>query len=49
LSCLELAERRRAFSRAFRAAESLDLSRLRGHLEEQQAEKDRVKWLPTVM
>ncbi|MER6826783.1 YlxR family protein [Streptosporangium sp. NPDC000563] len=39
LSCLELAERRRAFSRAFRVAESLDLSRLRGHLEEQQAER----------
>ncbi|MER5620504.1 YlxR family protein [Streptosporangium amethystogenes] len=39
LSCLELAERRRAFPRAFRVAVPLDLSRLRGHLEEQQAER----------
>ncbi|WP_083502332.1 YlxR family protein [Sphaerimonospora mesophila] len=31
--CLELAERRRAFSRAFRAQGSLDLSALRAHLE----------------
>ncbi|WP_084195059.1 YlxR family protein [Streptosporangium amethystogenes] len=39
LSCLELAERRRAFPRAFRVAVPLDPSRLRGHLEEQQAER----------
>ncbi|MEU6430029.1 YlxR family protein [Microbispora sp. NPDC046973] len=31
--CLELAERRRAFSRAFRAEGSLDTSLLRAHLE----------------
>ncbi|WP_203978197.1 YlxR family protein [Planotetraspora silvatica] len=31
--CLELAERRRAFSRAFRAQGALDVARLRAHLE----------------
>ncbi|MGW3368956.1 YlxR family protein [Streptosporangium canum] len=34
LSCLDLAERRRAFPRAFRVAGPLDSSRVRGHLEE---------------
>ncbi|MEU6712647.1 YlxR family protein [Nonomuraea sp. NPDC046802] len=34
LNCLELAERRRAFWRAFRVAGSLDVSRVRAHLEE---------------
>ncbi|MBG0828787.1 YlxR family protein [Planomonospora sp. ID67723] len=33
LSCLELAERRRAFPRAFRVAGPLDPSRVRDHLE----------------
>jgi hypothetical protein len=33
LSCLELAERRRAFSRAFRAVGTLDVTRLRAQLE----------------
>ncbi|MGV9303180.1 YlxR family protein [Nonomuraea sp. NPDC004354] len=33
LSCLELAERRRAFPRAFRVPGPLDVSRLRAHLE----------------
>ncbi|WP_263972376.1 YlxR family protein [Spongiactinospora rosea] len=32
--CLELAERRRAFPRAFRAAGALDMTRLRAYLEE---------------
>ncbi|MFC4529628.1 YlxR family protein [Sphaerisporangium dianthi] len=32
LSCLELAERRRAFPRSFRVAGSLDVSCLRAHL-----------------
>ncbi|MEO3853343.1 YlxR family protein [Acrocarpospora sp. B8E8] len=35
VGCLELAERRRAFSRAFRAEGSLDVTRLRDHLAEQ--------------
>ncbi|WP_433253946.1 YlxR family protein [Streptosporangium sp. CA-135522] len=39
LSCLALAERRRAFPRAFRVAGPLDLSRVRGHLEEVHAER----------
>ncbi|MEV4357105.1 YlxR family protein [Nonomuraea sp. NPDC049625] len=33
LSCLELAERRRAFPRAFRVAGPLDVSRVRAQLE----------------
>ncbi|MEQ4718227.1 YlxR family protein [Nonomuraea sp. B19D2] len=33
LSCLELAERRRAFSRAFRVPGPLDVSLVRAHLE----------------
>ncbi|MFC0555345.1 YlxR family protein [Planotetraspora thailandica] len=33
LGCLELAERRRAFSRAFRAQGALDAAYLRAHLE----------------
>ncbi|WP_103953810.1 YlxR family protein [Nonomuraea solani] len=33
LSCLELAERRRAFPRAFRVAGPLDVSPVRAHLE----------------
>ncbi|WP_315987460.1 YlxR family protein [Actinomadura sp. HBU206391] len=33
LGCLELAERRRAFPRAFRLAGPLDVSALREHLE----------------
>ncbi|MFI7639499.1 YlxR family protein [Nonomuraea sp. NPDC049400] len=33
LSCLELAERRRAFPRAFRVAGQLDVSLVRAHLE----------------
>ncbi|MGI5269888.1 YlxR family protein [Nonomuraea sp. CA-218870] len=33
MSCLELAERRRAFSRAFRVPGPLDVSRVRAHLE----------------
>ncbi|GIH68742.1 hypothetical protein Mth01_09950 [Sphaerimonospora thailandensis] len=33
LRCLELAERRRAFSRAFRAQGVFDVSVLRAHLE----------------
>ncbi|RJL26653.1 DUF448 domain-containing protein [Bailinhaonella thermotolerans] len=37
LSCLELAERRRAFPRAFRRAGPLDTSRVRAHLEEHAA------------
>ncbi|WP_369690510.1 YlxR family protein [Planomonospora sphaerica] len=37
--CLELAERRRAFPRAFRVTETLDLSLVRGHVEELQAER----------
>jgi predicted RNA-binding protein YlxR (DUF448 family) len=32
-SCLELAERRRAFPRAFRVAGALDLAPVRAHLE----------------
>ncbi|WP_406317806.1 YlxR family protein [Streptosporangium sp. NBC_01639] len=40
LSCLELAERRRAFPRAFRVAGPLDLSQVRGHLEEVHAERN---------
>ncbi|WP_308201435.1 YlxR family protein [Sphaerisporangium perillae] len=32
LSCLELAERRRAFPRSFRVAGPLDVARLRAHL-----------------
>ncbi|MFI9429926.1 MULTISPECIES: YlxR family protein [Streptosporangium] len=39
LSCLELAERRRAFPRAFRVAGPLDPSRVRAHLEEVHAER----------
>ncbi|WP_184756755.1 YlxR family protein [Streptosporangium album] len=39
LSCLELAERRRAFPRAFRVVGPLDLSQVRGHLEEVHAER----------
>ncbi|MEU0519676.1 DUF448 domain-containing protein [Streptosporangium sp. NPDC006007] len=39
LGCLELAERRRAFPRAFRVAVPLDLSRVRAHLEELHAER----------
>ncbi|WP_093167648.1 YlxR family protein [Sinosporangium album] len=38
LKCLELAERRRAFSRAFRGTEALDTSRVRVCLEELQRE-----------
>ncbi|MFB9720346.1 YlxR family protein [Planobispora longispora] len=38
-SCLQLAERRRAFPRAFRVAGPLDLSLLRDHVEELQAER----------
>ncbi|GLW08464.1 hypothetical protein Misp01_35940 [Microtetraspora sp. NBRC 13810] len=34
LGCLALAERRRAFPRAFRVAVRLDSTRLRAHLEE---------------
>ncbi|MGA4990094.1 YlxR family protein [Nonomuraea bangladeshensis] len=34
LSCLELAERRRAFLRAFRVPGPLDVSPVRAHLEE---------------
>ncbi|WP_155347605.1 YlxR family protein [Acrocarpospora pleiomorpha] len=34
VSCLELAERRRAFTRAFRAEGTLDVTRLRDHLVE---------------
>ena len=33
LGCLELAERRRAFSRAFRVAGALDTTTLRAYLE----------------
>ncbi|WP_345573689.1 YlxR family protein [Nonomuraea rosea] len=33
VSCLELAERRRAFPRAFRVQGPLDVSRVRAHLE----------------
>ncbi|MGW0809384.1 YlxR family protein [Nonomuraea sp. NPDC002799] len=33
VSCLELAERRRAFPRAFRVAGPLDVSHVRAHLE----------------
>ncbi|MFG3439717.1 YlxR family protein [Nonomuraea sp. NPDC047897] len=33
--CLELAERRRAFPRAFRVPGPLDVSRVRAHLEEE--------------
>ncbi|WP_326820758.1 YlxR family protein [Streptosporangium sp. NBC_01756] len=40
LSCLKLAERRRAFPRAFRVAGPLDLSQVRGHLEEVHAERN---------
>ncbi|MEV8633004.1 YlxR family protein [Streptosporangium sp. NPDC051023] len=40
LSCLELAERRRAFPRAFRVAVPLDLSRVREHLEGLHAERN---------
>jgi uncharacterized protein len=36
LACFELAERRRAFSRAFRAREPLDLTALRQWLEQGQ-------------
>ncbi|MFF5206294.1 YlxR family protein [Streptosporangium sp. NPDC000396] len=39
LSCLELAERRRAFPRAFRVAGPLDLSLVRSHLEGVHAER----------
>ncbi|WP_184542634.1 YlxR family protein [Streptosporangium becharense] len=39
LSCLHLAERRRAFPRAFRVAGPLDLSLVRGHLEGLSAER----------
>jgi predicted RNA-binding protein YlxR (DUF448 family) len=35
LGCLELAERRRAFLRAFRVPGPLDVSRVRAHLEEE--------------
>jgi predicted RNA-binding protein YlxR (DUF448 family) len=34
--CLELAERRRAFPKAFRLAGPLDLTRLREHLESEE-------------
>ncbi|MCG5211750.1 YlxR family protein [Streptosporangium sp. KLBMP 9127] len=34
LGCLELAERRRALPRAFRVAGTLDVTRVRAHLEE---------------
>ncbi|MFI6903560.1 YlxR family protein [Nonomuraea sp. NPDC050394] len=37
-SCLELAERRRAFPRAFRVPGPLDVSRVRAHLEEENHE-----------
>ncbi|WP_233508499.1 YlxR family protein [Spongiactinospora gelatinilytica] len=36
LGCLELAVRRRAFPRAFRAAGALDTTRLRAYLEERE-------------
>ncbi|GIH98713.1 hypothetical protein Pta02_07220 [Planobispora takensis] len=39
LSCLELAERRRAFPRAFRAVGMLDPSPVRRHLEGLQTER----------
>ncbi|MEV7012836.1 YlxR family protein [Streptosporangium sp. NPDC051022] len=39
LSCLELAERRRAFPRAFRVAGPLDMSQVREHLEGLHAER----------
>ncbi|GAA3427011.1 YlxR family protein [Streptosporangium sandarakinum] len=39
LSCLELAERRRAFPRAFRVAGPLDPSPVRAHLEELHSER----------
>ncbi|GAA0945766.1 YlxR family protein [Nonomuraea longicatena] len=35
LGCLELAERRRAFPRAFRVQGPLDVSRVRAHLKEE--------------
>ncbi|MER7354833.1 MULTISPECIES: YlxR family protein [Nonomuraea] len=38
LSCLELAERRRAFPRAFRVPGPLDISRVRAHLEKENHE-----------
>ncbi|WP_327086574.1 YlxR family protein [Nonomuraea sp. NBC_01738] len=38
LGCLELAERRRAFPRAFRVQRTLDVSRVRAHLEEENQE-----------
>ena len=37
LGCLELAERRRAFPRAFRLPGPLDLTRLRRHLESERS------------
>jgi predicted RNA-binding protein YlxR (DUF448 family) len=40
LGCLEMAERRRAFSRAFRQAGPLDLSVLRSHLAALAAQRD---------
>ena len=40
LGCLEMAERRRAFSRAFRQAGPLDVSVLRAHLEALAAQRD---------
>jgi hypothetical protein len=40
LGCLELAERRRAFPRAFRQAGPLDLSMLRSHLDALAAQRD---------
>ncbi|MEU1877460.1 YlxR family protein [Streptosporangium sp. NPDC020072] len=40
LSCLDLAERRRAFPRAFRAAAPLDVSRVREHLEGLHSERN---------
>ncbi|MFI6325947.1 YlxR family protein [Nonomuraea sp. NPDC050556] len=38
LGCLELAERRRAFPRAFRVQGTLDISRVRAHLEKENHE-----------
>jgi predicted RNA-binding protein YlxR (DUF448 family) len=40
LGCLEMAERRRAFPRAFRQAGPLDLSMLRSHLAALAAQRD---------